>query len=251
VIDVNISLHQWPFRRLPADDPESLAATLRSKGVTQAWAGSFEGLLHRDLSAVNTRLAADCSKHGNGLFLAFGEINPKLPDWQEDLRRCHEHHHMRGIRLHPNYHGYGLDDPACTELLSAAASRGLMVQIAIAMEDERTQYPLLRVPPVNPAPLGAILKSLPKLRLILLNKNRTPDARVLSEAGEVYFDVAMVEGIAGVARLAGEVTPGRVLFGSHSPFFYFDSAALKIKEAGLPPEQARAISQDNAKKLLP
>jgi predicted TIM-barrel fold metal-dependent hydrolase len=250
VIDVNVSLHQWPFRRLAGDDPASLAAALRGKGVTQAWAGSFEGLLHRDLGGVNARLAADCARHGGGLFLPFGEINPKLPDWQEELRRCHEIHHMRGIRLHPNYHGYALDDPACAELLAAAARRGLIVQIALVMEDERTQYPLLRVPPVNPAPLAAMVKGLPKLRLMVLNSNRPPVAKQLSAAGLVYFDVAMVESVGGVTKLAGEVSAARVVFGSHSPFFYFESAALKVKEAGLAEADSRAVMESNAAELL-
>ena len=250
MIDVNVTLHQWPFRRLYADDPVTLAASLRQKGVTQAWAGSFNGLLHRDLSAVNARLAADCKQYGNGLLIPFGSINPTLPDWQEDLRRCHEAHHMAGIRLHPNYHGYTLADPVCTDLLASAARRSLIVQIALAMEDERTQYPLLRVPPVNPAPLAAFLKQSPTSRLVLLNGGRMPQARELSAAGEVYFDIAMVEGVGGVARLMAEVSPRRVAFGSHFPFFYFESAILKVKEAGLTEEQAQTIREGNARRLI-
>jgi len=250
VIDVNVSLSRWPFRRLVGDEPAELVSRLRRKGVTQAWAGSFDGLLHRDIAAVNTRLAADCRAHGPGFLVPFGTVNPKLPDWADDLRRCHEEHRMPGIRLHPNYHGYKLDEPVLRELLTMAAARKLLVQIALAMEDDRTQNPIMRVPPVDPAPLQSLARDIPNLKLILLNGNRIPGSRELAQTGKVYFDIAMVEAVAGVGRLASEVSPGRVVFGSHFPFYYLDSAILKTVEAALPEDQLKAVVEGNARALL-
>src|SRR5207244_630479 len=152
-----------------------------------------------------------CERYGPQFLVPFGSINPKLPDWQEDLRRCQDVHHMPGIRLHPNYNGYTLADPECAALLDAAARRGLIVQIALAMEDERTQNSIMRVPVVSPAPLMEIVKRWPALRLVILNGNRVPQPKELSAAGNVYFDIAMVEGVGGVARLANEVSPNRAL----------------------------------------
>src|ERR1700704_1150497 len=133
MIDTNVNLFRWPFRRVVGDDPAELVARLRKKGVTQAWAGSFEGLLCRDVAGGNARLATACHQDGPNFLVPFGCVNPKLPDWEEDLRRCSENHHMVGIRLYPNYHGYGLGDPAFAKLLSMAGEHKLLVQIALSL----------------------------------------------------------------------------------------------------------------------
>ena len=88
MVDTNVWLSQWPFRRLPLDETEALVAKLRSQGVTEAWTGSFEGMLHKDLASVNARLARECHRHGRGILMPFGSVNPQLPDWEEELRRC-------------------------------------------------------------------------------------------------------------------------------------------------------------------
>jgi hypothetical protein len=253
IIDVNVSLSRWPFRRLTGDDPGSLVQKLRGHQVTQAWAGSFDALLHRDLAAVNHRLAADCRGRGEGLRRPFGAMKPMLSDWEEDLRRCHEEHRMPGIRLHPNYHGYTLDDPRSTRLLRLAAERKLIVQIPIILEDERTIHPLVKVPPVDVSPLAKMLPDLPSLRLVLLNSFRNVKADLrekLAAAGQVFFDIATLEGVGGVQKLLVELPMERILFGSHYPLFYFEAALLKLQESPLSGLQSEAVRQANARWLL-
>src|SRR4029078_10786511 len=136
---------RWAFRRLPAEDVGTLDDRLRRGHVEQAWVGGLESLFHRDVEGVNSRLAEACRRF-TGRLVPFGTVNPTLPDWEEDLRRCQETHRFRGIRLCPSYHGYSITDPSFERLLTLAARRGLVVQIVVTMEDERTQHPVLRVP---------------------------------------------------------------------------------------------------------
>ena len=172
LIDTNVSLGQWPFRHEVLSDTPALVGKLREHGVTQAWAGSFDALLHKDISGVNARLVDECRQHGQGLLVSIGALNPMLPGWQEDLRQCVEVYRMPGIRLHPNYHGYKLNDPVFERVLQLADERNLLVQIAVLMEDERTIHPLVNVPATETAPLPAVLKAFPKLRVQLLNALR-------------------------------------------------------------------------------
>ena len=254
IIDTNINLSRWPFRRLAGDETPDLVARLRKQNVVQAWAGSFDGVLHKDIGGVNARLAAECDAHGKGLLVPFGSINPKLPDWQEDVRRCAKDYRMSGIRLHPNYHGYGLADPVFAELVHVAAANGLIVQLVVSMEDVRTQHPLMPVPPVDLSPLAQVVKSVPSMRLVLLNwwpALRGERIRPLADAGEVYFDLAMLEGIEGVARLVEQLPPNRILFGSNFPLFYFQAALLKVQESGLSESRQTMLFEGNARRIFP
>lgn len=254
IVDVNVNLSRWPFRRLPCDQLPKLLDKLQEMNVAQAWVGSFDGLLHKDIGGVNARLAEQCGKHPEGLLVPFGSVNPTLPDWPEDLRRCHEDYHMPGIRLHPNYHGYRLDNPVFAELLRLAELRGLIVQLAVRMEDVRTQHPLMRVPDVDTKPLPDLLAAQPNLRLVILNALRSVHGtalRRLTDAGNVYFEIAMLEGVGGISKLLRSVPPGRVLFGSHFPFFHLEAAVLKLRESDLADSHTEAISRKNAGQLLP
>jgi uncharacterized protein len=248
-----VNLGHWPFRRVRGDNAAELATRLRTRGVTQAWAANFEGVLHKDLTGVNERLADECRRVGRNVFLPFGSVNPKAPDWEEELRRCAEEHRMPGIRLHPNYHGYKLDDADFARLLRIAAERGLVVQLAVVMEDERMMHPLLRVEPVDTAPLAGLVKQIRDLRLVLLNalgKVRQTSLTELVNAGEIYVEISMLEGVGGIGNLLKEVPRERVLFGSHAPLFYFEAAALKLKESPLSSSEFRAIARENAKRAL-
>jgi predicted TIM-barrel fold metal-dependent hydrolase len=253
IIDVNANLDRWPLRRTPCDELPRLVETFRKHGVEQAWVGSLDGLLHRDLGGVNRRLVAACRSERRVELVPFGSVNPLLPDWQEDLRRAAEDYRMPGIRLHPNYHGYRLDDPVFARLLDLAAERGLIVQLVVRMDDARTQHPLLRVPDVDTKPLAELVKARPRLRLVLLNALGTVRGQELGQlaaAGRVWFDIATKEGVGGVAELLRAVSPARVLFGSHLPLFPLESAVLKMQEAGLDDSRRQAVEQENARRLL-
>lgn len=231
-----------------------LVRKLRHLGVTSAWCGSFDALLHRDIGAVNARLFEACGDPAHrGVLAPFGTVNPNYPDWEEELRRCHEVFRMPGIRLYPNYHGYKLDAPPFARLLQLAGERRLIVQIAVAMEDERVQHPMMRVPPVDVAPLVDVLKVVPAARVLLLNALRGPRGGALSalrKVDQVSFDIATLENVGGVATVIEQVSAERLLYGSHAPFFYPESAVLKIKESALGPETASKVLSGNAARML-
>lgn len=249
IIDTNVSLFQWPFRRLPLDDTDALVTKLRSLGIAQAWAGSFEGLLHRDIAAVNRRLAEACRSRPE--LIPVGSVNPELPDWEGDLRRCVDEHNMPGIRLHPNYHGYTLDDPRFGRLLELATAAGRFVQLAAAMEDTRTQHSLVRVADVDLVPFVDLMPRIARARVQILNYRPSPLLETLAKTPGLFFDTARVEATDGVPNLFKRVPPGRVLFGTHAPFLVPEAALIRVHESGQLDEAAmETVLSKNAERVF-
>lgn len=253
ITDTHVYFDRWPFRRLPDDDPHRLADRLAKNQIDQAWVASFDALLHRDVADVNNRLADACQKLDPARFLPFGAVHPLLPDWQEDLRRCAEVHHMRGVRLFPAYHGYALDHPHLDELWRLALLHRLVVQIVLNLEDPRTQHPLVTTQPVQLPPLLHRVTAAPAPPVVLLGLRDRQPADVLDRLAatdRVWFDFSMIDGVAGLRRFIDHVGLGRVLFGSLAPLFYVESNVAKLRESELAAVERRAVGKENAANVI-
>lgn len=250
ICDVNVYLSRWPFRRLPHDETASLVRKLKQNQITKAFAGSFDGVLHKDLMAVNRRLARECQTEGPDLLIPIGSINPRLPGWEADLIACHEEWKMPGIRLHPNYHEYELSDPAVKKLFAMAAERGLFIQIAMRMEDERTHHRLMRIPDVKFEALPGLMQPHDQLQVTVLNgmkSLRGASLTKLTENPNLTIEIAMLEGVGGIEKLMKQVPYQQILFGSYFPFFYLESSLNKLKESQPGQEIETQITWNNAK----
>ena len=261
IIDTNVHLFEWPFRKLKYDRTEALVAKLRKHRITKAWAGSFEAVLHKQLDAINRRLADECRTLGDGTLVPIGSVNPVWPDWEEDLGRCHEQYRMPGLRLYPAYHGYTLDHPEFARMVSDAAKRRMLVQIALRMEDERVHHPAIDVSPVNVSPLADLLKEVPEAKVQLINSAGPllgNSVSALVRETNVTFDIAATEGNGGVGRLIEGTNPSyrgaipveRLVFGSHAPYFPCESALMKLFESPLNLEQLETLMNGNARRLI-
>lgn len=248
-VDTHVYLGAHPCRTSTWAEPLTLAGQLRKRGVGQAWAGSFEALLHRDVAAVNARLVQMCGKAAD-LLMPVGCVNPTLPAWQDDLKRCAEKHGMKALRLHPNYHGYSLDDPRFGQLLALAADHRLLVQVVAQMEDQRTQPPQLQARPVDLKPLPELLARLAGVRVMVLNASALMVTTALRGCTRLWMDFAMLEGAGGVETLLQSWPPNKLCFGSYAPFFYWESAQLKLQESAIEGAAMEAITRKNAAQAL-
>jgi predicted TIM-barrel fold metal-dependent hydrolase len=195
-------------------------------------------------------LAEACRKRPE--LVPIGCINPELPDWEADLHRCFGEHEMPGVRLHPNYHGYKLDDPRFVRLIELATKAGRFVQLATVLEDTRTQHPLVRVADVDLTPLPKVMSQVEGARLQLLNhRPSAATLKIFAKIDGLYFDTSRVESTDGVPQLINQLPPGRVFYGSHAPLLIPEAALIRVNEAGLLDDVAlRGLLSENAEGLI-
>ena len=246
-LDCNVTLGQWPFRKTAFQTPKSLAEKLQKLGVTQAWTASFDAIFQNDLQTDNLQLAQACRDNSIKNLLPVATINPALPDWQADLIFCEKQLSMSIVRLYPNYHNYTLEHACFEELFDFASNRKLAIQLVVQMEDDRTQPLRMQAPPVDLRPLAKHMLRSSTARVMILNATRSQLEPVI-QSERVLFDIAKIEGAGVLEQMLETVNHERIVFGSHSPLFYWEAARLKLQESELLDRQLDAIIQGNAKR---
>jgi predicted TIM-barrel fold metal-dependent hydrolase len=190
--------------------------------------------------------------------LPFGSVNLAWPDWEEDVRRCHEVHQMPGLRIYPGYQPFTLEHPATAALVKMIAERGLILQVVFGMEDPRVHHPIITVEPVTLGPLLKAMAATPNAKIQLLHFSGSAPgdelARFLTYPNTA-LDISRLEGNGALGRMLGtiaglpsaRVPAERLVFGSHAPFFPVETALLKLMESPLDAGQLQAIMQGNAR----
>ena len=262
IIDTNVNLFEWPFRKMKYSTTRMLIEKLRLHRITKVWAGSYEALFSKSINITNTRLAKECRDNGKGMLVPFGTVNLAWPDWEEDLRRCHEEHKMPGIRIYPAYQAFDLSHENFSRLVSLAAERGLIIQIAGTLEDTRVQHPIVASRDISFEPILDVMKHNPKAKVQLLNWNDHVNNELLKKLvseTSAMFDIAWLESTGGLGRLIdgnswfGKRSPvpvERILFGSYAPFFPPESALLKLFESPLTLVQMKSVMNINANHFI-
>ncbi|MFW5868768.1 MAG: amidohydrolase family protein [Armatimonadota bacterium] len=253
IIDCNANLGNWPFRRTEYSTPEELLERLARVDIGSAWVTSLDAVMLKNVAAANAPLAEAVAEHD--ALTAVGTVNPDWPAWERDVQECADLG-MPGVRVNPNYQGWLLTDPLFDALLDAAVDLGLFVEVAVRMTDERHHHPLVMVPALS---LGGVLDACadhPDATIVVANSKNAEISGVARDAGgplpeRLYFEMSHVESVGGVQSVADEVGIEHLLFGTHAPYYYPESATLKVfDECDFSEEELAALTHENAERLL-
>lgn len=241
-IDVNVSLGHWPLQWFDQRTGAELDAHLAAEGIEEAWVSSIDAILYPDVDACDEKLAVQLERFPR--LRQVKTINPLLGNFRESFESFGGH----AIKLFPNYHQYELSDPRVHELMAAAAQRQTLVMVQIRVDDERNQYPLMKVPGVPVSQVADLARKFPQVNFVALCSHM-PEWSQLRPAENVFVELSFVERFRTLTTALQFLPASRILFGSHTPVLYTRSAVLKWQLADVDSTTRRQIACENARRL--
>ena len=120
IIDVHGHLgniNQAPFWSASAD---SLEAYCVDAGVDLLCVSSAKSLMY---DAHEGNMELDAALRGSTRLLGYVVVNPVFPGSMADLRLLEDNPKFKGVKVHPDYHGYDMDSRRATDFLDEVAKR--------------------------------------------------------------------------------------------------------------------------------
>ena len=160
-------------------------------------------------------------------------------------------HGIRGIKLHPYYQDFDLDEARLLPVYSALEETGLVVLCHTGFD---MAYPRTRR--CDPARIARVLDRFPGLRFVATHLGAWEDWDEVSSVligRPIYMDTAFSIEFSGVERARDMILahPAEyVLFGSDSPWDDQRRAIDRIRQLGLGAERERLVLGLNAQRLL-
>ena len=183
--------------------------------------------------------------------LSFGSVHPDAPDAVDELRRI-KAMGLPGIKLHPDYQGFMVDDERLFPIYEACGLLGLPVVFHAGWDCYSPE--LTHNPPERSA---KVAKQFPHTRMVLAHlgglKQWDDVERHLCGLENVYFDTAIIAGYIDpeqAVRVIKNHPADHVLLGSDCPWENPADSVAFVRGLPLDEQRKMQILGGNAEKLL-
>ncbi len=222
----------------------------------EAWQeeNSFAGAMALHIATSPHQQAAVnnfAAQSQQGKLFCFGSVCPTAPDALEEMERI-KALGLHGVKLHPDYQAFFIEDPCALPLYAQAEKLGLPV----AFHTGRDPYSPYLVH-CHPAAVARVARRFPGLTIIAAHMGgmEQPEdaAKYLCGQENVYFDTAFAsrfltpEQFTKLVRLHG---PERVLFATDCPWSTVPEELALLGAAELTEEERENIAWKNAARLF-
>jgi uncharacterized protein len=196
------------------------------------------------VKSINDFIAGECSKHQE--FIGFGTLHRDLPDATDELERMLTLG-LRGIKLHPDFQHFAVDDAGLDPIYGLAQKK--RVPVLVHAGDARYDYS-------GPKRIANVLDRFPKLTLIAAHfggYTEWGDALNYLAGREVYFDTSStlwklpIESAMEIVKKHGA---RRFLFGTDYPMWDHAEELERFMRLGFTDAERELVLYGNAEELL-
>lgn len=194
--------------------------------------------------AINANIIRECAARP-GLFIGFGTLHPDMKDFDSELDFMVANG-LRGIKLHPDFQRFSINDPKLDPMYRAVADR---LPILFHAGDKRYLFS-------NPAKIAEISRRYPRLRIVAAHfggYTEWKDAARELYALPIMFDTSSSlfaldpQEATEMIRKAGVE---KFMFGSDFPMWDHEGEMERFMRLGLTEGEREAILHLNAERFL-
>ena len=223
--------------------PEELLESGSRAGVTRYWVHSVATTPHQ-VSSINRFIAEQCALHPE--FTGFGTLHPDSDDIARDVDELISLG-LRGVKLHPDFQKFNIDDPHALPMYEAFAGK---LPLLVHLGDDRYDFS-------NPRRLANVLDLFPKLVCVGAHMG---GYRVWDEAYDAlgrrdcWIDTSSTLGmlndpdrVRGMVKLWGT---DRLIFGSDFPMWDHEEELERFEKLGITGEALENVMWRNAESVV-
>ena len=246
--DVNCHIGGWPYRLGASASEHDLQRHIDLHGLSSAWVSHLATLFGFDTRTGNEDCLLKC-RHTPAM-RPMAVINPAEEGWHNELDWATTMG-FQGIRVAPGFHRYGPD--LLLDVARATASRGLLLQLLVRLDDARVRHPQSPARDVDMETVVALVRSVPDARVLLSGLNWVEWQELRRRLGyeppsTLLVDVWHMNGPFGIAELLGSDAE-RWVFGSGFPVQAPEPTMLQLAACLLPREIKVSIARGNAQRF--
>jgi len=215
---------------------EMMLKDMDAAGVDMAVGCSLGQMIDNDYTAQVGRTYPD-------RILPFGQVNAREADAADQIRRDHDAHGFKGLKLHPVLHGYHIVDHGLLDpIYEVCAERGMMV-LFNALDDAF----------IHPLGIEEIAKHHPTVPTLIAHMgtvwNVGEAILVAKRTPNIYLETSSTQ-LIEVRMAYRDLGPEKIIMGTDWPGSDFEMERLKIAKSVEDPAHRAMIEGGNLARLL-
>lgn len=251
-LDVNVFLGAYPFRRVPGTSPDAVVRAMDRVGVDLAWVTHLPGLFWRDPAEGNRWLYETVRREPK--LRPVPAVHPGLPGWERTLAEALATR-APAVRCDPTFYGLDPTGAELRRLAGACGEAGMLLMLAVRLEDGRQRHPNDRSPELAAAAVRTLVRSHPAVRLLVTHADRGFVEEVhfgstQVEAARLWWDISWLWGPPEdhLATVLQTIGVERFVFGTGQPLRLPETSLAKLDLLDLSDHDRALIEQHNAER---